>query len=152
DSYMRTRPKDGTFRFVGLPGRGLVAARAWGDRHILGAGAENIKGIANEGFFNTYPHLLFPVHYHRLVEIDVAEDAGPVTCDMVLDPGQTLAGKVLGPDGNRLAGARSSGLRAYGHFVSYWEPEPLKTAEFTVVGMRPGQKRLLIFLHEGKKL
>jgi RNA polymerase sigma factor (sigma-70 family) len=152
DHHMRNRPKDGSFRFVGLPGHGLVAARAWGDRHLLASGAEEIKGITEQGYFNTYPHLLFPIHFHRLVELNAGKDAESVTCDLVLDPGRTVTGTVLGPDGRPLAGARVSGLRAYGHGAAYWENEPLKTSEFTVAGLTPGRRRLLILLHEGKRL
>src|SRR5262249_1005945 len=35
--------EDGTFQFVGVPGRSLVAARGDGDRWVVGAGAEKYK-------------------------------------------------------------------------------------------------------------
>jgi hypothetical protein len=75
-----------------------------------------------------------------------------VTCEIVLDPGRTLTGTVLGPDSKLLDGARMSGLRSYGQAASYWEKEPLKTAEFIVTGLQSGERRQLILLHEGKRL
>src|SRR5262249_1271585 len=61
---------DGTFRLIGLPGRSLVVARAWGDRHLVGVGAENIKGRLQYGFLDTQPGLAHPTHYHTLVELN----------------------------------------------------------------------------------
>jgi RNA polymerase sigma factor (sigma-70 family) len=151
DHYLATNAADGTFRTVGLPGRGLLAARAWGDRHRLAVGADKIKGLEDNGHFRTYPHMLFAQGYHLLVELNPADDAKEVTCDMLLDPGRTLKGRVLGPDGKPLGGVRVSGLRTYnGH--GHWEYEPLRTAEFVVTGLDRGQVRLLQFIHSEKKL
>src|SRR5262249_541684 len=41
--HQQTRAADGTFRLVGLPGRGLIAARAWGGRYRPAVGAGRIK-------------------------------------------------------------------------------------------------------------
>jgi RNA polymerase sigma factor (sigma-70 family) len=141
---------DGTFRFIGLPGRGLVAARGDGDRHLVGVGAEKYEKEPGLGTLKTSPPCA-SVGYHRLVEVEVAPGADAVTCQVVLDPGRTLTGTVLGPDGQPLAGARAFGLHSYA-FSSYWSREPLPTAEFTAYGLGEGRPRRLLFLHEGKKL
>jgi hypothetical protein len=70
-----------------------------------------------------------------------------ITCDVVLDPGRTLKGTVLGPDGKPLPGASVAGLTSMG----YWEG-PLAAAEFTLRGLGPGERRVLQVVHAGKKL
>jgi RNA polymerase sigma factor (sigma-70 family) len=152
DSYMDNHPKDGSFRLVGMPGRGMVVARAWGDQYVIGVGSDQIKEKDEYGFYHAYPHSCCALHYHRLVELNPATDAESVTCEVVLDPGRTLTGTVFDADGKPLDGARVSGLRSYGQGASYWEREPLKTAEFIVTGLQSGQRRQLILLHEGKRL
>ncbi|HEV3261593.1 MAG TPA: sigma-70 family RNA polymerase sigma factor [Gemmataceae bacterium] len=152
DSYLENRADDGTFRVVALPGRGMIGARAWGDHYMIGVGADRIKGLDKRiDHFQTYPHLCYAKGYHTLVEVSPEKAAALVTCPVVLDPGRTLAGKVLGPDGKPLAGARVSGLTSYGGH-GYWEHETQKTAEFAATGLKPGEPRLLLFVHEGKHL
>jgi RNA polymerase sigma factor (sigma-70 family) len=151
EMYLQSNARDGTFRTVALPGRGLLGARAWGDNYRFGAGADTIKGLEPNGHFLTYPHLLFAEGYNRLVEVNPAADAKEVTCDLLLDPGRTVKGTVLGPDGKPLAGVRVSGLRAYGGY-GQWEHKPLPTSDFLVTGLDREQTRLLQFTHAEKKL
>jgi RNA polymerase sigma factor (sigma-70 family) len=148
DAYLQTNAGDGTFRLVGLPGRGLVGARAWGDRYRLAVGADKVKGLEENGHFRTYPHLIFSRNYHTLIEVSPAAGADTFTCEVVLDPGLIRTGTVLGPGGKPLAGARVSGVNSYG----YWEHEPLKTAEFTLTGLEAGQPRLVQVAHLDKQL
>ncbi len=151
DMYLQTCAEDGTFRVVALPGRGLLAARNWSDQYRMGVGADKIKGLQPDGHFLTYPHWLFAQGYHTLVEVNPAVDAKQMTCDLLLDPGRTLKGEILDPDGKPLAGVRVSGLRNYnGH--GYWEHELLKTSTFTVTGLDPDHSRLLEFVHVKKNL
>jgi hypothetical protein len=67
--------------------------------------------------------------------------------DVALDPGQTLAGVVLGPDGNPLGGTRTYRLAGLG-----WQRSPLETASFTVRAFNPRRPRLVVFLHPEKQL
>jgi len=55
--------------------------------------------------------------------------ADSVKCDVTLDPGLTLNGVVVGPDGKPLAG-----VRGYGISDREREREPMKTPSFTVRG------------------
>jgi RNA polymerase sigma factor (sigma-70 family) len=146
-SYLYSSPVDGTFRTVGLPGRGLVGARAaGGDRYRMAVGADKLKG--KDGLIRTYPHFVFARNFHTLVEVNPARGADGVAVDVVLDPGLTLTGTVLDPDGKPLAGALMSGVDSYGS----WGYEPLKPAEFTVLGLEPGESRLLQVFHKEKNL
>jgi RNA polymerase sigma factor (sigma-70 family) len=140
--------KDGSFRIVALPGRGLVAVRADRDEYRMGVGADRIKGPREGVILETYPYRLYPGNFHQIVEVSPRPGDESIACDVVLDPGRTLKGTVLGPDGKPLAGARVAGLRPLG----YWEAQPLKEAEFTLRGLSPGERRRLQMVHEGKKL
>src|SRR5262249_7428586 len=103
---MKTRPEDATFRFVGLPGHGVVTAQGWAGRYLRGIGGDRLKRLAppfvGQGYFNT------------AVEISPEKGAEAVTCDLALDPGRTLSGTVAGPDGKPLAGAMAAGLSVAG--------------------------------------
>lgn len=141
--YQWNRPEDGTFRLVGLPGRGLIGARGVVDRYRVAVGADK------DGLFRTtVPHRVIADNYHTLIELNPTVGPASVTCDILLDPGQTLTGTILDPDGNPLAGALMSGVSFHG----LWEHEPQKTAQFTVIALEPGQSRLLQFFHKEKQL
>jgi hypothetical protein len=95
--------QDGTFQFIGLPGRGFVAARGDGDKHLISVGADKFKrldGLA--GTLLTQPPCN-PGDFHALVEVEPAEDAATLTCNVTLDPGRTFKGTIIGPDGKPLA-------------------------------------------------
>ncbi|MBI1914177.1 MAG: sigma-70 family RNA polymerase sigma factor [Planctomycetes bacterium] len=140
----------GHFRFIGLPGRALIAVRAHGDRYVTGVGAERYKERDQFGHIVGTSPLCLANGYHTLIEIDPAKDAESTSCEIVLDPGRTPSGTVLGPDGKPLAGARVCGLASYAS--TYWGYEPLRTAEYTVFGVSKDRPRTLLFLHEGTKM
>ncbi len=150
DHHLRNRTGDGTFRLVGLPGPGMIAFRALGDGYLIGAGADRLSVKPQRNHYPTRPYLCLATGYHAFVEVNPARDAGSVECNVILDPGRTATGTVLGPDGKPLAGARVSGVKSYSY--TYWEHEPLPSAEFTALGLHPGRPRQLLFLHEGKNL
>jgi RNA polymerase sigma factor (sigma-70 family) len=143
--------EDGTFRVVGLPGHGLLAFRAKGDGYLIGAGADKVRAKAQRGHYPTRPYYCMADGYHAFVDLDPEKGAGPVRCEVVLDPGKVVTGTLLGPDRKPLAGVLARGLRAYGD-IGYWDHEPLPTAEFTARGVTPDRPRTLLFLHMGKKL
>jgi len=143
--------EDGLFRIPVLPGHGLIAVRAYQDHYVMGVGADKIKGPRDRDqsdVFITAPHICFAGNFHTLVEIDPKAGEESITCDLILDPGRSLKGTVLGPDGNPLAGARIAGLKDMG----YWEREPLPGADFTVESLLPNKPRLLQFVHDRQKL
>jgi protocatechuate 3,4-dioxygenase beta subunit len=145
----RSSLEDGSFRMPVLPGHGLIAVRAYHDHYVLGTGADKIKGPRAEGLIDTFrtaPYLCFAPSFHTLVEIDPKPGEESITCEVTLDPGRTLKGTVLGPDGKPLAGARISGLKDMG----FWQEN--SAPDFTVESLKPTKPRLLQFLHEGQKL
>ena len=83
---------DGSFELMGLPGRGLVAARALKDLYLIGQGADKIAGADNNGYFRTGPHICVPEQLHAIVAIEPAEDARYLDCDVALIRGPALSG------------------------------------------------------------
>ncbi len=141
--------KDGTFRVVALPGRGLLGFRAQYGEYRMGVGAEGIKGKLGDGpFLDTRPYHLYPGNENTVAEISPKAGDEAITCDVYLDPGRTLRGTVVGPDGKPLAGARVLGTRP----MPFWDNEPLKAAEFTILALGPGETRTLQMIQEEKKL
>jgi RNA polymerase sigma factor (sigma-70 family) len=136
--------KDGSFRTVALPGRGLIAVRAYKDDYRMGVGADQIKGPREGQIWSTYPTRLYPGNYHTIVEVAPKPGDEAITCDVVVDPGRTLKGTILGPDCRPLAGAHVSGVRP---MRCYW-----KGAEFTLRGLSPDKSEPLQIIHEEKKL
>lgn len=144
---------DGSFRMVVPPGHGLLAAWVGDGRYLVGVGAEKLKRVKHGdlGFLSSTDPLCRPTGYHRLLEIDPGKDVQSVTCRVEVDPGLTLNGIIVGPEGKPLAGACICGLRSYND-GSYWEAEPLRTAEFSVHALPPDRPRNLLAIHEGKHL
>jgi len=132
-------PGDGTFRFVGLPGRAAVTAQSFSPDYLTDVGGDKIKGLRDT--FQVF-------RFNIAAEVNPEKGAESVTCDLALDPGRTLTGTVVGPDGKPLAGVRVSGCRGQGS----WEELPEKAAEFTLLALDPAEPRLLQFVHPEKKL
>jgi protocatechuate 3,4-dioxygenase beta subunit len=94
---------DGTYRLIGLPGRGLVSARAIGRSYRIGVGASEIEGMSQ----NSSPPIYFPglaARSNALKEINPKPGTESVTCDLIVDAGATVrislvdpAGKPVGP-------------------------------------------------------
>jgi 5-hydroxyisourate hydrolase-like protein (transthyretin family) len=142
---------DGSFSTVALPGPGIITVRSNYDRYRKGIGADRIKGNRVGGGFETLrtrPFLLHPVNYDVLMPIDPKPGADSITCDVELDPGRTVKGIVVGPDGKPLAGARVAGERPMHSFAG----EPLTGAEFTLIYLGEDEPRLVQVMHEGKAL
>jgi hypothetical protein len=81
-----SRPQDGSFRVVGLRGRGLVCARATEGGYRLGVGANKISGSGENGKFQTCP----PINagdFHTLVEVNLPEKGELPASEIVLEPG-----------------------------------------------------------------
>ncbi len=141
---------DGSFEFIGLPGRGLIAVRAISDRYLLAVGIENFKTRDDplRTIVDTAP-LCFSVNFHTLARVEPAADTASLTCNITVDPGRTLKGTVIGPDGKSLAGALMAGVT---EIIPRWEDKTQPTAEFTVYAVKEGQRRNVLVLHEEKQL
>jgi hypothetical protein len=92
EPQVQTRPENGSYRFVGLPGRGIVTARAMKGDYRPRVGADRVKDI--DGFITPLGEGLFgpPVssQFHAVAEVNAANGTESVTCNLVLESGRTL--------------------------------------------------------------
>jgi RNA polymerase sigma factor (sigma-70 family) len=111
---------DGTFRLPALPGPGVITARG------------------------PYGHYL----RDGTVQINPTQGGKAVECTITLQPGRTLTGAILGPDGKPLTGVRVFNMKP----LHFWTPQPLKTASFRLTAVDPRGRRTLVFQHAEKHL
>jgi hypothetical protein len=140
--------RDGRFTIPALPGRGLIAARAEEERFLHGIGAAGIKGLSMDlKAFATYPYFCSTSDQHVFAEINPAPGTSEVTLELQVDPGRTVAGTILGPDGEEIVDGVE--IRTLDVFQS---PEsPKQSSSFVVTGLPSGRYRL-DFIHERRKL
>jgi RNA polymerase sigma factor (sigma-70 family) len=149
--------ENGEYKIAVLPGRGILGAQSPGGTYRMGVGIDKIRGLkaypdgtVRAGLkFVMRPQLLEWRNLHTLVEVDPKEGEASVTTDIVLDPGRTLKGKLVGPDGEPVAGALMLGARDH---IAAWSDQPLPSADFEVYSLGPDAKRALLFYHEAKQL
>ena len=140
----------GSFALVGLPRRGIVAAKLWSAKagsYIVAAGAEQIRGANRDGVFRTYPHACIPQQNHSLHEVNPTPDAESVECNVALDRGKTVTGTVLDAKGKPLAGVRIEG--PWGNWHRAYRAQ---TACFTLTAINPKSSERVFFFHKEKQL
>jgi hypothetical protein len=138
---------DGSFSALGIPGPGLLCVRADNDAFI------EAKPVDATGApLKPIPNIVLTGH-HALVPIQIPKKDQKIhICDIALDPGRSVKGTVLGPDGQPLSDTRVAGLTALYSRNAADSPEKvgLKEADFIVTALAPGQDRRLVFLHPQK--
>jgi RNA polymerase sigma factor (sigma-70 family) len=138
DGYM-TKP-DGSFYLTAHSGKGVLCILT----HDAGAFATVDPGPELEKIGNR-SRPVGPVQ--AVVPLDL-DPAKPETLHVriELQPGRTVKGTVVGPDDKPLPGAKAAGFGFEGL------PKVMNTADFTMTGLRTGRKRLVLVVHESKKL
>jgi RNA polymerase sigma factor (sigma-70 family) len=147
----RLSREDGTFTVLGLPGRGLVTAtmpRSSKVSYLTGAGADRIKGQDTTGHYPTWPYLVHPRMHNTLVEINPRRDAQELNCNLTLDPGRTITGTVVDPDGKPVKGVQVTGSwgATIGRVVSG------EDGRFTLRPVDTGHPQPFFFQHPTRKL
>jgi RNA polymerase sigma factor (sigma-70 family) len=132
--------EDGTYRIIGLPGPGQIVVfqhlrPEQQPQYLLGAERDDEDGLKEEF------HYIPQGNFAAFARIDPRQGAESVRRDIVLVPGWTFTGTVLGPDGKPFTGVQSFGL-------SRAENEgTMKSAEFTVRQFNPRRPRPVFFRH-----
>ena len=78
DERFHTSP-DGSYRLLGLPGRGIVGVSAVGGLYRTGVGASEIAGLNQNGGYQNYFNDPSPQIYSALKEINPAAGRRPIT-------------------------------------------------------------------------
>jgi hypothetical protein len=138
---------DGTFRIVGLPGKGVIAVQRGGfltaDQRTLPA--DVVK--PGKMFVYTSPAIAL-LSYNGVAAVDIAPGKPSSPCVISLDPGATIKGRLLDPDGNPLTGVLTFAEQTW----AQWRERPLPASEFVLRQMNPKQPRTIGFLHPEKEL
>jgi hypothetical protein len=140
---------DGTFTVLAFPGRGLLAAKAATPHEadfVVGSGAEMILDRRNGKGFDTKPRPCYAADYNTLVEINPKKGEVALTRDLVLDPGKTVTGTILDPEGKPLKGASIHGVHGIRFHV-----DALPTAQFRIPGI-VSKPRLFLIQHQERHL
>jgi RNA polymerase sigma factor (sigma-70 family) len=135
--------KDGSFSLVGLPGRGLLAAKAAsgdGRQYLTAVGADAIPGL-ERGRFITFPFTCDAGSHNTVVEIKPLKETALLVQDIEIDPGKTVTGKFVGPDGEPVAGVHVGG-----------SSQDFPTAEFRIRAVDPQRPKTLYLFQYEKKL
>ncbi len=140
---------DGSFRLLGLPGRGFVAAKAFDARYVRGVGfAALFKGRNRDEIVNgSNPLFTNAYEVNVVVAVDPADNADSVACELKASTGRKRTGTAHGPDGQPL-----SGFLAFGLTPGWGSIPPSPSAEFTVTALAPFEQRSLVFRHVERKL
>jgi hypothetical protein len=151
---------DGSYSLAVLPGPGIVLVAASPRDSYATARLDDkewaalFKGTGGRGA-SAWAHIAVrPLgsparavdRYNALALINPDDRAGALTLDFTLRRARPLHGRVVGPDGEPLAGVQVSGL------TSMPDAELLGTAAFTVEGLCPRVARPLSFFHPEKQL
>lgn len=131
---------DGRFRLVGLPGPAIVGVVAIGP-YMRGAGALEIEGRDEEGNFATFES---PVNASvrwptAMRKIDPGTATSAITCDLEVDPGETLTVELVDARGQALehcAVRGSAGRTSYGDALD-------AGPKVAITQLGPGEARVL---------
>jgi hypothetical protein len=141
---------DGSFTLVALPGTGLVAATAMGDRFLTADRATVDKSSAAR-FFPNIRGFTSPQQCHAFEAISVEKTAKSYQCDLTLTPGPEPTVTILDPDRKPLTGALISGVLPTDLFREGWW-QSRQQPVFRVTGLTSHRIRQLSIHHEGKRL
>jgi beta-lactamase regulating signal transducer with metallopeptidase domain/protocatechuate 3,4-dioxygenase beta subunit len=142
---------DGSYRLVGLPGRAIVGAVVYSKKpYLKGAGSESIKGMDEHGNFPTYFNPVWAGRFFptSMKEIHPPDGVDVVNLDLELVPGGKVRLRVLDSRGKPVSGVLAAGRTGR----DLHDREPQKEAEFEVVCLAPGEDRLVLVIHDERKL
>ena len=146
--------ENGEFQIAVMPGRAILGARpifSFYDRYRLAVGIDKleVKKIGPLGTVrSTRPQFIAPT-YSTLVEINPKNGEDTVKVNIKLDPGRTLKGKLIGPDGEPVVGALW--LEPAERFEMWSTPNTLLSADFEMHVASKGKCGLL-FYHKERQL
>ncbi|HLN33615.1 MAG TPA: sigma-70 family RNA polymerase sigma factor [Gemmataceae bacterium] len=148
-SQPRTPGKDNATEFLAYPGSGAVF------------------GIVARGRTNYFPAKLDPADREKAAQnfelefvrftnayriINPRQTDDRTTIELSIDPGRTIEGSLIGPDGKPVAVAVASGLSYAGRMDPTKDRIALATAAFQVTGLAVQQPRTISFTQKERKL
>ncbi len=160
--------EDGNFAITVLPGFGAIGVRASGDRfagafvdpeevvsHFQGVKIESRPDdLSQYVYFPTaaggqHRGLMGLSQYQAFKLLNVERDSPPGRLQLDLHPISKRPGEVFDTDGQPLTGVEVIGL---GPSWTTSTRDPLASHKFEILGLVPGQSRILMFLHRQRSL
>jgi protocatechuate 3,4-dioxygenase beta subunit len=139
----------GRFKVAALPGPGAIGIRGPAGPYVA-AERRSLQGDSllwtldgihirwTRAYFSSFSAL-------AVVQIDPKK---PRAYSFTLDPGETITGRALDPDGKPLVGIRASRLSEY----ALWTMDPLPTEKFEIQQVTESRSRAVLLWHEERKL
>jgi hypothetical protein len=117
--------------------------------YLYGQGEDAISGPRDKRIesFVTRPYRCTFRRFNTLVGIEPDAKAESVACDVQLDPGTTVQGTILDPDGKPLAGGSIRGP-----FLALFSLRDLPSAEFAIPAVNPRKPEAYFFEHRKRNL
>ncbi len=157
----RFTQEDGTFRFLALPGVGLVTAQGEirGGKCLFRYAQVRLdpadeprtdkvgRSRIGDAFLAADGALALLYLQSAYKVIDPAEGTDALKLELQYDPGKSTSGKVLDP-----AGSPAAGVEAYGLEIRPYEPRALKDGAFTATGLDPDRPRVVAFVDPERRL
>ena len=143
---------DGTYRIVGLPGRGILRVLLSDQPYLQ----EGYGGLDAQGRFQIYASTL-PIFLLRepgkriptpVKEINPVERAGNFHVDFVLEAGTKVRLRAVDSQGEPVSGARVTFVIPHDRLFS----DQRASAEFDVTALGPNEVRLVLIHHADRKL
>ncbi len=135
---------DGAFQVLGLPGHGLLAVKADQDRYPAGQGFDAIPPASKrdvDGVRMVVSSPIFmPDEYHAFVSVEPSDDGRHASCNIALEPGRSVSGTVVGPDGKPLDVVEMIDPK-----MMWQKPVILRDSHFTATALDPGRPRWFFF-------
>ncbi len=144
----------GRFRVVGLPGRGIVAAKSFDRSYRLGIGADTIPERLSQQSMRrealpTY-NQIHPQDFSALAGVNPAADVQEFHQDLVLQPSPAVRVHLLDPEGKPLTHAMTWGR--FPHERDFGDNNLYDQSQTLVSGLDPKESRTVVFLHRVRKL
>ncbi len=147
-----TKP-DGTYRLVAVPGKAIIGVWSLKEGYRKGVGFDAIPVFKEKNFvFRLYQHAPYPQGTNVVREIDVPQGFKSVTCDLQLDPGETIRLTLTDPDGTPTAAKRLSvrGQEPENYGGPWFKQADSAAVNLTAFG--PKDERSLFVIDEQRKL
>jgi len=131
---------DGRFRLVGLPGPAIVGVVAIGP-YMQGAGALEIDGRDEEGTFATFESPI-PASVRwptAMRKIEPGAGTTAITCDLEVDPGETLTVELVDARGQALEHCEVRGSAGRASYADLLDAGP----KVAIIQLGPGEKRVV---------
>ncbi|WP_165250575.1 M56 family metallopeptidase [Paludisphaera soli] len=130
----------GAFRVLGIPGRGIVAARAEDESYRLGTGVEAV-GKSRQGTTLPWDYFGMVRAFHGYQTVDVPEGATTFACEVSVERGRSVVLKFVDEAGAPVSARIVSGRQPERSGIPSRSPATDGVTEEAVEGLSPGEVR-----------